>query len=46
MGYIVDIRHVGFYGSIYAIADGAACLGFFIGPFISGPLVKYLGFPM
>ncbi|KAL7073090.1 hypothetical protein ACQ4LE_008100 [Meloidogyne hapla] len=45
MGYIVDIRHVGVYGSIYAIADAAFCFAFFLGPFFSGPLVRYVGFP-
>ena len=44
MGYLVDIRHTGVYGSIYAIADAAFCFAFVIGPFVSGPLVKYLGF--
>nr|CAD2166752.1 unnamed protein product [Meloidogyne enterolobii] len=45
MGYIVDIRHVGVYGSIYAIADAAFCFAFFLGPFFSGPLVRSVGFP-
>ena len=45
MGYLVDIRHVGVYGSIYAIADAAFCFAFALGPFFSGPLVKNLGFP-
>ncbi|CAL2050151.1 CBN-CAT-1 protein [Caenorhabditis brenneri] len=45
MGYLVDIRHVGVYGSIYAIADAAFCFAFALGPFFSGPLVKSLGFP-
>ncbi|CAB3399360.1 unnamed protein product [Caenorhabditis bovis] len=45
MGYLVDIRHVGVYGSIYAIADAAFCFAFALGPFFSGPLVKTLGFP-
>ncbi|KAF7634799.1 MFS domain-containing protein [Meloidogyne graminicola] len=44
MGYIVDIRHVGVYGSIYAIADAAFCFAFFLGPFFSGPLVQSVGF--
>ncbi|CAI5455246.1 unnamed protein product [Caenorhabditis angaria] len=44
MGYLVDIRHVGVYGSIYAIADAAFCFAFAIGPFVSGPLVKMFGF--
>lgn len=44
MGYLVDIRHVSVYGSVYAIADVAFCLGFAIGPALSGSIVKYLGF--
>uniref|UniRef100_A0A915HNA1 Major facilitator superfamily (MFS) profile domain-containing protein n=1 Tax=Romanomermis culicivorax TaxID=13658 RepID=A0A915HNA1_ROMCU len=44
MGYLVDLRHVGVYGSIYAIADAAFCFAFALGtcyrPFFSGPLVK------
>ncbi|MGH0169192.1 UNVERIFIED_CONTAM: hypothetical protein FKN15_056443 [Acipenser sinensis] len=30
MGYLVDLRHVSVYGSVYAIADVAFCLGFAI----------------
>ena len=45
MGYIVDVRHVGVYGSIYAIADAAFCFAFALGPFFSGPFVRTLGFP-
>ncbi|VDO57524.1 unnamed protein product [Haemonchus placei] len=45
MGYLVDLRHVGVYGSIYAIADAAFCFAFALGPFFSGPLVETVGFP-
>jgi MFS transporter, DHA1 family, solute carrier family 18 (vesicular amine transporter), member 1/2 len=31
MGYLVDLRHSSVYGSVYAIADVAFCLGFAIG---------------
>ena len=31
MGYLVDIRHSSVYGSVYAIADVAFCLGFSLG---------------
>ena len=31
MGYLVDLRHVSVYGSVYAIADFAFCVGFAIG---------------
>uniref|UniRef100_A0A914DWL7 Major facilitator superfamily (MFS) profile domain-containing protein n=1 Tax=Acrobeloides nanus TaxID=290746 RepID=A0A914DWL7_9BILA len=44
LGYIVDQRHASAYGSVYAIADAAACFGFSLGPFISGPLVSVLEF--
>ncbi|CAJ0569271.1 unnamed protein product, partial [Mesorhabditis spiculigera] len=45
MGHLVDLRHVGVYGSIYAIADAAFCFAFALGPFFSGPLVRSVGFP-
>ncbi|CAD5111653.1 DgyrCDS941 [Dimorphilus gyrociliatus] len=44
MGYLVDIRHVAVYGSVYAIADVAFCLGYAIGPALSGSMVKAIGF--
>lgn len=31
MGHLVDLRHVAVYGSVYAIADVAFCLGFAAG---------------
>ena len=31
MGHLVDLRHASVYGSVYAIADVAFCLGFAIG---------------
>uniref|UniRef100_A0A674BUX7 Solute carrier family 18 member A1 n=1 Tax=Salmo trutta TaxID=8032 RepID=A0A674BUX7_SALTR len=45
MGYLVDIRHASVYGSVYAIADVALCMGFAIGPSIGGSLVRAIGFP-
>lgn len=33
MGHLVDLRHVSVYGSVYAIADVAFCLGFAVGKF-------------
>uniref|UniRef100_A0A674MLA1 Solute carrier family 18 member A1 n=1 Tax=Takifugu rubripes TaxID=31033 RepID=A0A674MLA1_TAKRU len=45
MGYLVDIRHASVYGSIYAIADVALCMGFAIGPSTGGALVQVVGFP-
>jgi len=31
MAYLVDLRHASVYGSVYAIADVAFCLGFAVG---------------
>ncbi|KAI2661388.1 Chromaffin granule amine transporter [Labeo rohita] len=45
MGYLVDIRHVSVYGSVYAIADVALCMGFAVGPSTGGAIVKAIGFP-
>ena len=45
MGYLVDIRHSSVYGSVYAIADVAFCLGYAIGPAFSGFIVTAIGFP-
>uniref|UniRef100_A0A8D0L669 Solute carrier family 18 member A1 n=1 Tax=Sphenodon punctatus TaxID=8508 RepID=A0A8D0L669_SPHPU len=45
MGYLVDLRHTSVYGSIYAIADVAFCLGFAIGPSTAGAIVRAIGFP-
>ncbi|XP_030639323.1 chromaffin granule amine transporter [Chanos chanos] len=45
MGYLVDIRHASVYGSVYAIADVALCLGFAIGPSAGGAIVRAIGFP-
>jgi len=44
LGYLVDIRHTSIYGSVYAIGDVAFCLGFTIGPALSGTLVTWFGF--
>ncbi|KAI5094686.1 chromaffin granule amine transporter, partial [Silurus meridionalis] len=45
MGYLVDIRHISVYGSVYAIADVALCMGFAIGPSTGGAIVQVIGFP-
>ncbi|KTF77880.1 hypothetical protein cypCar_00025838 [Cyprinus carpio] len=45
MGYLVDIRHMSVYGSVYAIADVALCMGFAIGPSTGGAIVRAIGFP-
>ncbi|XP_058791139.1 synaptic vesicular amine transporter [Phymastichus coffea] len=44
LGYLVDIRHTAVYGSVYAIGDVAFCLGYAIGPALSGTLVNTIGF--
>merc|ERR1719381_421476 len=44
LGYIVDIRHSAVYGGVYAIGDIAFCLGFAVGPALSGTLVRDFGF--
>ncbi|KAF7234857.1 Chromaffin granule amine transporter [Varanus komodoensis] len=44
MGYLVDLRHTSVYGSVYAIADVAFCMGFAIGPSTGGALVQAIGF--
>lgn len=36
MGHLVDLRHTSVYGSVYAIADVAFCMGFAIGMLIGG----------
>ncbi|NXW78295.1 VMAT1 protein, partial [Hirundo rustica] len=45
MGYLVDLRHTLAYGTVYAIADVAFCMGFAIGPSTGGAIVGALGFP-
>ncbi|KAG8435829.1 hypothetical protein GDO86_013683 [Hymenochirus boettgeri] len=45
MGYLVDLRHVSVYGSVYAIADVAFCMGFAFGPSVGGAIAKSIGFP-
>ncbi|XP_028278889.1 synaptic vesicular amine transporter [Parambassis ranga] len=45
MGYLVDLRHVSVYGSVYAIADVAFCMGFALGPSIGGSIAASIGFP-
>ncbi|KAK1905667.1 Synaptic vesicular amine transporter [Dissostichus eleginoides] len=45
MGYLVDLRHVSVYGSVYAIADVAFCMGFALGPSIGGAISESIGFP-
>lgn len=44
LGFLADIRHTSVYGSVYAIGDIAFCLGFALGPALSGSLASSLGF--
>ncbi|GBP63692.1 Synaptic vesicular amine transporter [Eumeta japonica] len=44
LGFLVDIRHAAVYGSVYAIGDTAFCLGYAVGPALSGALVNSIGF--
>ncbi|CAH8866237.1 unnamed protein product [Trichobilharzia szidati] len=44
MGHLVDLRHTAVYGSVYAIADVAFCVGFVFGPLLSTAMLKVLGF--
>jgi len=44
LGNLVDLRHSSVYGGVYAIGDVAFCVGFAIGPALSGTLVKEFGF--
>lgn len=34
MGHLVDLRHTSVYGSVYAIADVAFCMGFAVGMWV------------
>ena len=44
LGNLVDLRHSGKYGSVYAIGDIAVCIGFAIGPALGGGVAKLIGF--
>lgn len=44
LGYLVDVRHVPVYGSIYAIADISYSLAYAIGPILAGQIVFAVGF--
>ncbi|XP_076358947.1 vesicular acetylcholine transporter-like [Tachypleus tridentatus] len=44
LGYLVDVRYVSVYGSIYAIADISYSLAYAIGPIIAGGIVQTIGF--
>ncbi|XP_012936353.1 vesicular acetylcholine transporter [Aplysia californica] len=44
LGYLVDVRHVSVYGSVYAIADISYSLAYAIGPIVAGSIVQAIGF--
>ncbi|XP_055323111.1 vesicular acetylcholine transporter [Sitodiplosis mosellana] len=44
LGYLVDVRYVSVYGSIYAIADISYSMAYAIGPIIAGGVVEAIGF--
>ncbi|XP_067427006.1 synaptic vesicular amine transporter-like [Thunnus thynnus] len=45
MGYLVDLKYMPVYGTVYAIADATVCIGFSVGPAVGGPIVVAIGFP-
>lgn len=44
LGYLVDVRYVSVYGSIYAIADISYSFAYAVGPIIAGGIVEAIGF--
>lgn len=44
LGYLVDVRYVSVYGSIYAIADISYSVAYAVGPIIAGGVVESIGF--
>lgn len=44
LGYLVDVRYVSVYGSIYAIADISYSVAYAVGPVIAGGVVEAIGF--
>lgn len=44
LGYLVDVRYVSVYGSIYAIADISYSVAYAVGPIIAGNVVEAIGF--
>ncbi|XP_062319364.1 probable vesicular acetylcholine transporter-A [Osmerus eperlanus] len=44
LGFLVDVRHVSVYGSVYAIADISYCVAYSLGPVVAGQIVHDLGF--
>ena len=44
LAFLVDVRHVSVYGSVYAIADISYCVAYALGPVAAGQIVHDLGF--
>ncbi|XP_036402231.1 probable vesicular acetylcholine transporter-A [Megalops cyprinoides] len=44
LAFLVDVRHVSVYGSVYAIADISYCVAYALGPVVAGQIVHDLGF--
>ncbi|KAK7481026.1 hypothetical protein BaRGS_00027745 [Batillaria attramentaria] len=44
LGYLVDLRYVSVYGSVYAIADISYSLAYAFGPIVAGSVVHAIGF--
>ena len=44
LGYLVDIRYVSVYGSVYAIADISYSIAYAFGPILAGQIVQSIGF--
>lgn len=44
LGYLVDLRYVSVYGSIYAIADISYSFAYAFGPIIAGRVLETVGF--
>jgi DHA1 family solute carrier family 18 vesicular amine transporter 1/2 len=42
---LVEDRHVGAYGSVFAVSQTAVSLAYGIGPLCGGALAEHLGFP-
>ncbi|XP_050697230.1 synaptic vesicular amine transporter-like [Eriocheir sinensis] len=42
---VVDARHVAAYGAVYAIAQAAVALAYFLGPLVGSAVVQVIGFP-
>jgi DHA1 family vesicular acetylcholine transporter-like MFS transporter 3 len=44
LGYLVDLRYVSIYGSVYAIADISYSVAYALGPVMAGQIVQSIGF--